>query len=173
MRLAIVPSTTLGIAETEAAAFDDALRAELATAGHIGIVAQPEVIRALPGDVNQCNQSDECLINVGRKVNADSALSVTVAGLDDVRLVRVRLFDVTDGVIVQDLQETVSADDLVLKQYAGDLRQRLFPSSVAPWHKKWWVWTTAVVVIGASVGLTWWAVEQPRADDRAVHLGDL
>ena len=110
-------------------------------------------------------------------MSADLVLSATLAGLGEMRLVRARLVRSRDGLVVQDLQETIPGGPRVLQQTAADLVKRLFPERrSSSWYRKWWVWTIAAGVVGAAAGVTTWAVTRGSGAEREpnlVHIGDL
>ncbi len=126
-------------------------------------------------DLSHCLSSDPCLSAVGRDLSADLVLTVTMAGLGSVRLVRSRLFEIDPGIVLKDIQETTGADSKQIERYVGQLARRLFPPPPGrPWYRRWWVWTAAAAAVGATVGITLLATTQdsPR-DPGVIRLGEL
>ena len=105
---------------------------------------------------------------------ADLQLSMTLAGLGEVRLVRTRLVRKKDGMLLKDLQETVHHETRGLERYARDLTGRLFPRRArTPWYRRWWIWAAVAGVVGGTVGAVIATTREPEADPNVVRLGDL
>lgn len=110
----------------------------------------------------------------GKQASADLELSMTLAGLGEVRLVRTRLVRRKDGMVLKDLQETVRHEPQGLERYARDLTGRLFPRRApTPWYRRLWIWAAAAGVIGGTVGVVFATTRGPEADPNVMHLGDL
>jgi len=118
-----------------------------------------------------------------RGKQAELVVSMTLAGLGEVRLVRTRLVRSGDGMVLKDLQETVRHEPRAndrrgaggLSRYARELADRLFPRRApAPWYRTWWVWTAAAAgVVGGTVGVVFAATRRDEPDSGVVRLGDL
>jgi hypothetical protein len=110
----------------------------------------------------------------GEQDSADLELSMTLAGLGEVRLVRTRLVRRKDGMVLKDLQETVRHEPRGLERYARDLTGRLFPRRApTPWYRRWWIWAAAAGVVGGTVGVVFATTREPETDPNVVRLGDL
>ena len=176
-RVAIMPVDTVGVPATEGEALHGALgRALQGSRAARAVPAGAAVAAAAtqPADLSRCRESDACLAGVGRRVPADLVLSLALAGLGDLRLVRSRLLRTDDGLALQDLQETVQGGGPALAAYAGKLARRLFPEvSRRPWYKQWWFFVAVAAVAGATAAATWAAVRATRHETGVIHLGDL
>jgi hypothetical protein len=116
-----------------------------------------------------CRQSDTCLARAARRVPSELVLSLTVAGLGDMWLVRSRLLRASDGMAVQDVRDTVEGGARAVEQYAPRLARRLFPDSGRrPWYKQWWLWSSVAVGAAATAGLATWAAVRSRPEDTGV-----
>jgi hypothetical protein len=176
-RVAIVPVDTVGVPTVEGEALQGALSRALdqsRTARAVSGTAAAAAAATQPADWSRCRESSACLASVGRRVPADLVLSLALAGLGDLRLVRSRLVRTDDGLALQDLQETVQGGRPALETYAGSLARRLFPEAARrPWYKQWWFFAAVAVVAGATAAATWAAVRSSRHETGVVHLGDL
>jgi hypothetical protein len=176
-RVAIVPVDTVGVPPVEGEALGGALTSALdrsRTARPVPGAAAAAAAASQPADWTRCRESNACLAGVGRRVPAELVLSLAVAGLGDLRLVRSRLVRADDGLALQDLQETVQGGRPALETYAGSLSRRLFPEALRrPWYKQWWFFVAVAAVAGATAAATWGAVRATRHDTGVWHLGDL
>jgi hypothetical protein len=176
-RVAIVPVDTVGVPAVEGEALQGALAGALdrsRTARPVPGAAAAAAAASQPADWTRCRESTACLAGVGRRVPAELVLSLAVAGLGDLRLVRSRLVRADDGLALQDLQETVQGGRAALESYAGRLSRRLFPEAIRrPWYKQWWFFVTVAAVAGAAAAGTWAIVRSTRHDTGVWHLGDL
>jgi len=165
--VAIPPTATLGVEQTEGATLRRALVRELERAPAARPARVPD---------GGCGQGATCLARVGRKASAELVLSLTLAGLGEMRLVRTRLVRSKDELVLQDLQETTHGGTAGLEGYSAELARRLFPSErPSPWYRTWWFWSAVAVVVGAGTGVTWWLVTRdgPEGDPNVVRIGDL
>jgi len=174
--VAVLPADVLGAPEAEAVALQGAVLAQLELSPKSSLVERERVVLALSdigSSLAECHASDRCISEVGRRTSADLVLSMTVAGLGEMRLVRSRLVEVESGLPVQDLQEHADGGVASLEQYGGALVELLFP----PEHtvallRRWWFWTALTGSLGASAGIAALAT-RPTPDDTVVHVGDL
>ena len=176
-----MPVDTMGVALTEGTSFRRALEQETSRTIAARLSPPERVRRAVRSETTAlttpCGESERCLARIGQQIPADLVLLTTLAGLGDMRLVRARLVRARDGLVVQDLQETVPGGPRVLDQTASDLVRRLFPERGAkPWYRRWWVWTAAAGVVAATVGITWGLAArqgEPEQDPNVIHVGEL
>lgn len=105
---------------------------------------------------------------------SDLALTLTLAGLGDVRLVRSQLVHNGDRLVLQDLKDTVPAGTPAMDAYAVDLARRLFPEAARrPWYRQGWWWSIAGAAAVAAAATTW-ALSRGGPDSGGVtHLGNL
>ena len=170
--VAIAPVDAMGIAPEEAEALRSAVERQLATATAHHAVEREKLTPLASGDA-KCRESEACLAEAGKRIPADLVLSLTVAGLGPTRLVRSRLIGTDTGLVLQDLQETLTSGSESLDPYARSLTHRLFPEPDPPWYRKWWVWTI-VGVVAAGAGGTTAAVIATRGGGQVfVHVGNL
>jgi hypothetical protein len=178
--VAILPVDTLGIPAGEGEALREALALEVARVRAARPARPADVGRALaadpatsqPAELVRCRDSNTCLAGLGRRVPSAIVLSLTLAGLGDLRLVRSRLVRSGDGLALQDLQETVAAAGLA--DHAAALARRLFPDALRrPWYRQWWFYAAVVGVAGATAAITWAAVHTSAREAGVVHVGDL
>ncbi|MBI5478216.1 MAG: hypothetical protein HY906_05130 [Deltaproteobacteria bacterium] len=176
-RVAIVPVDTVGVPAAEGQALQTALTSALdrsRAARAVPGAAAAAAAASQPAEWTRCRESSACLAGVGRRVPADLVLSLAVAGLGDLRLVRSRLLRADDALPLQDLQETVQGGRPALETYAGSLARRLFPEAARrPWYQQWWFFVAAAGVAGATAAATWAVVRSQRHATGVVHLGDL
>ena len=121
----------------------------------------------------RCLESEACLALLGLKANADLVLAVNLAVLGDAGVIRGRVIDTKEHLVLQELQETVGGDRDQILDGSRQLARRLLPASDTPWYGRWWVWAAGALVVGAAVGA---AVILAREDQRpsgAIRLGDL
>jgi hypothetical protein len=173
--VAFAPVDALGVEATEGEALRAAVEKELATATAHRLVERGRLEPLETGDA-KCRESEACLAEAGRRVPADLVLSLTVAGLGATRLVRSRLIGSENGLVLQDLQETLTGGPQALEPYAQALAHRLFPEPDArpAWYSRWWVWTIAGGVAAAAAATTAGLVAtQNRRDANVLHIGDL
>jgi hypothetical protein len=173
--VAVLPAEVLGVPDAEAEALQRALVAQLEQSPQSIPVDSEPIERALAGQPSSsdCHASDSCLTEIGRQSAADLVLSITVAGLGEMRLVRSRLVEVESGLTVQDLQEHADGGVDNLERYGQELAELLFPPEPAvAVLRRWWFWTAVTGGLGASAGLAALAA-RPAPDDTVVHLGDL
>jgi hypothetical protein len=154
--VAVAAVETMGVDASQGAALQRAVRRELVRHGGV---------RAVRGQ-------------------AELVLSMTLAGLGEVRLVRTRLVRTRDGMVLKDLQETVrhgvganerTGSSSGLSRYARELAERLFPRRApTPWYRRWWIWTAAAAgLVGGTVGVVFAATQKDEPDPNVVRLGDL
>jgi hypothetical protein len=176
-RLALLPVDAVGLSHDEGLALHRSLRQALARRERLQLTSDVALSQALSlGQINlaRCQATDPCLAALGRRLQAELLLSVALAGLGDVRLVRSRLFAVNQGIALHDLQQTTGRSPQQLKQYADELSRRLFPDELRrPWYKQWWLWAAAATVVGVTAGVTWYVTRDPPRDSEVVHLGEL
>ena len=176
-RVAVMPVDTLGLADQEGRALHRALQREAQRHPTARPAPTERVVSLAAATDAACRESDRCLADIGRQVPADLVLSVTLAGLGQMRLVRARLVRARDAMVLQDLQQTIGGGAAALAGSAADLTRRLFPHARGrPWYRRWWVWAALAGVVGTAVGVTWWATShdgEPDRDPNLVHLGDL
>ncbi len=174
--VAVLPADVLGTPEAEAEALQGAVMERLELSEQSQPVARELVAQALAEvepSPSECHASDPCLTEIGAQTSADLVLSLTVAGLGELRLVRSRLVDVESGLTVQDLQEHADGGVTSLEQYGADLVAELFPAEPAvALLRRWWFWTALTGGLGASAGIAALAA-RPKPDDTVVHLGEL
>lgn len=176
-KLLMLSPSTLGLAQTEGDQLQAALETELQQDKDLKVLVKPISMMAFPttyADANACLESPTCLSHLGKHMSADLALSLIMAGLSDVRLIRARLVDANQGLLMSDIQQNVTMSEKGYAKYAEDLRNKLFlQTAVKPWYKHWWVWTGAVGLL-ASATATWLLLQKsPSKNSDAIHLGDL
>ena len=173
--VAFAPVDALGVEASEGEALRAAVEKELSTATAYRAVERSKLGPLESGDA-QCRESEAWLAEAGRRVPADLVLSLTVAGLGQTRLVRSRLIGAENGLVLQDLQETLTGGPQALEPYAQSLTHRLFPEPEPrpSWYTRWWVWTIAGGVVAAAAATTAAVVvTQSRHDANVLHIGDL
>jgi hypothetical protein len=173
--VAILPVDSLGVAPGEGVALGEAVVREVAR-GQAARPASPARVGAAAADVTGSGGRDSAagLAVIGRRVPAELVLSLGLAGLGDLRLVRSRLVRTEDGLALQDLQETVQGGGPALERYAAGLARRLFPEAVRrPWYRSWWFFASVAAVAGATAVITWAAVPGRGHEAGVIHLGDL
>jgi hypothetical protein len=172
--VAIAPVDAMGIPTEEGEALRAAIERQLATATAHHSVEREKLAPLDPGDAH-CRESEACLAEAGKRVPADLVLSLTVAGLGPTRLVRSRLIGTDNGLVLQDLQETLTGGPQALDPYARSLAQRLFPEPElrTPWYGKWWVWTVAGVVAAGAGTTAAVLATRGRQNAGVIHIGDL
>jgi hypothetical protein len=177
--VAVLPVDTLGLPPAEGAALEAAVWRDLESARAARPAPPARVTAALatvdagaaPGS---CREQAACLAGVGRRVPSDLVLALALAGLGDLRLVRSRLVRASDGLALQDLQETVQGGGAALDGYAQRLTRRLFPEAGRrPWYRSWWFWSSVAAVAGATAAITWATVGTRPHESGVVHVGDL
>jgi len=174
--VALMPVDVVGLPPESGSSLHQALERELRASGGARLASPGEVAGALeraPAGAKQCLASEPCLIDVGRAVEANTVLALTLAGLGATRLVRSRLLEVSQGLVLQDLQETVVDEPGALDKYAGNLSSRLFPDPQRnrAWYRQWWVWTGAGVAVAGVISVI--AISQKPREPGVVHLGRL
>jgi hypothetical protein len=169
--VAIVPVDALAVDGSEGEALRTAVEKQLATASAHHAVPREKLGALDPGDPH-CRESETCLADAGRQLPADLVLSMTVAGLGSTRLVRSRLIGTKEGLLLQDLQETLTGGPPALDPFAQSLVRRLFPEP-EPWYKRWWIWTIAGAVVAGAATTTAVLVTRANSGPAVVHLGDL
>jgi len=171
--VAIAPVDALGVPAAEAETLRAALEQQLAAATAHHAIPREKLGSLDPGEA-ACRESEACLAEAGKQIPSDLVLSMTLAGLGPTRLVRSRLIGVSDGLVLQDLQETLTTGPQGLEPYAQSLAKRLFPEpgAATPWYGRWWVWTIAGGVVAAAAATTAALVSQ-RNEAGVIHLGDL
>jgi hypothetical protein len=176
-RVAILPVDTVGIPGAAGDTLEGSLTKTLTESRAARPVPVPRALTASttqPADWAQCRESSVCLAELARRVPAKLILSLAVAGLGDLCLVRSRLVRATDGMVLQDLQEAVPGGRPTLARYAAHLARRLFPDAGRrPWYRQWWFYAAVVGVASATAIATWAAVRATRHETGVVHLGDL
>lgn len=172
--VAIAPVEVIGVPAGEGEALRSAIERQLA-----GAAAHRSVERGRLGPLDPgspaCRETQACLAEAGLRVPADLVLSLTVAGLGPTRLVRSRLIGTEGGLLLQDLQETLTDGPRALDSYAQSLTWRLFPEpeSRSPWYRRWWVWTVAGALAAGAGATAAVLANRGETDDNVVHLGDL
>jgi hypothetical protein len=171
--VAVLPVETMGVPPEQGEAFHAALVAEMEkdkTAVPAPAEKVDEALREEIAAEQGCRESDACLARAGKRVPADSVLSLTVGGLGGLWLVRGRLVRTQDGLPLQDIKESAEGGSQSVVQYAPQLARRLFPdTSKLPWHKQWWLWTAVGAALTAGA-VTIWAVTQPKPNQGAAIL---
>ena len=171
--VAVVPVDALAVPAAEGEELRAAVEKQLAAATAHQAVPRGKLGPLDPGEP-KCRESEACLAEAGRKLPADLVLSMTVAGLGTTRLVRSRLIGTKDGLLLQDLQETLTGGSSALDPFAQSLVRRLFPEPEPRWYARWWVWTIAgAAVAGAAAATTAVLVTRANANQGIVHLGNL
>lgn len=170
IRVAIVPVDALALPQVEGELLRAGVEQRLAQSTAHHVVSREELGPLDPVD-QACRESNECLASAGRQLPADLVLSMIVTGLGSTRLVRSRLIGTRDGLVLQDLEETLTGGPAALAPFAQSLARRLFPEP-EPFFGRWWVWAGAAVVVA---GVATAVVVATFATTRAgvLHLGDL
>jgi hypothetical protein len=169
--VAIAPVDVIGVPAGEGEALRSAVEAQLAETSVHRALERSRLGPLDPGEP-ACREAPACLAAEGRRLSADLVLSMTVAGLGPTRLVRSRLIDTADGLLLQDLQETLTGGPQALDPYARSLAGRLFPEPEPPWYRRWWVWTAAGA-LAAGAGTAAVLLTGGDGDADVIHLGDL
>jgi hypothetical protein len=169
--VAVVPVDALAVDPAEGEALRAAVEKQLSTATAHRAVPREKLGALDPGDAH-CRESESCLAEAGRQLPTDLVLSMTVAGLGSTRLVRSRLITTKEGLVLQDLQETLMGGAPALDLFAQSLAQRLFPEP-NPWYRRWWVWTLAGVAVAGAATTTAVLVTRSNANSGIIHLGNL
>jgi len=174
--VAVLPVETVGVPDEQGAAFHDALVKELDRTRTALPAPKDRVALALAAETEAspqppCRESDACLARAGIRAQSDSVLSLTVAGLGNLWLVRGRLVRSQDALPLQEVQETAEGGVQAVDRYAPQLAHRLFPDA-RPWYRQWWLWTS--VAVGLAAGGTALGVALgTRGGDGAVVIGSL
>jgi len=167
--VAIMPGERLGTA-TEAETLRRAAEQAIEDMETYAPCSAEDVGTALVGWSGTCGES--CLAAVGRAVDADAVLALTLGGFGQTRVIRSQVLDVSSGIVVHDSEETVVGDAAALEDHAVNLARRLFPSPEPPWYRRgWFIWTSAALVVAAGVVAVVLSAETP--DPRVVHVGDI
>jgi len=177
-RLALMPVDAVGVPPGEGARLHQAIGDALRRSRTARISSDEALQRSLHQrrvTLPECLEAEPCLAAVGQELSTDFVLSVTMAGLGDMRLVRSRLFKVDQGIMLKEMQQTSGGSPEQLEDTAAQLTRRLFPPRPGrPWYRRWWVWAASAAVVGAAVGITALATTKDTPQEPGViRLGDL
>jgi len=177
-RVALLPVDAVGVPAQEGARLGRAIHHALRRSPTARLSSEEALQRTLQRrkiSLPACLEADPCLVDVGQDLAVDLVLAVTMAGLGDMRLIRSRLFKVDQGIMLKEVQQTSGSAPEQLEGAAARLTRRLFPPRPGrPWYRRWWVWTAAAAVVGATVGITVLATTKEAPHEPGViRLGDL
>jgi hypothetical protein len=174
-RLALLPVDTLGVPPARGERLWADLARALEQAGAASPVPRAEVDAALPAGAaarTSCLEDAQCVEEAARRLGAPLALVVTLSGLGDTHLVRLRLHDARSGVAAREARETVigTEDALILQTRALALRMLREPER--PWYGRWWAWAAIGVGVTAAIAVPL-ALRGAGGDDRILDLGGI
>jgi len=155
-RIAILPVDTIGVPASRGERLRAALAGALEEAGVAEVVPHAEIDAALPAEPkarSACLEDASCLEALARRVNAELALTVTLGGMGDTHLVRLRMHDVERGVAAREVRETVIGSERTLMDQARGLAVRMMRDPERPWYARWWAWAAIGVGVAASVAI--------------------
>lgn len=169
----VLPAEVHGLPAQDGEDIARSLREELARSPYQVVAAEPD-----PAQLTACAGDDACLASLGQRLGAQRLISLALAGLGQTRLLRCRLIDTRQGMVLQDLEKTLDPGPPDSPALAAELVQRLFPelSPPTPWYLSWWLWggvAGAAVLTGvAAVTAALLLQPEPQPSD-ALRLGEL
>lgn len=155
-RLALLPVDTVGVPAERGERIWTALARSLADAGAAEVAPRAEIDAALPKDEparGACPQDPACVEATSRRVGAQLGLAVTLSGLGDTHLIRLRLHDARHRGAAREVRETVIGTEEALIVQARALAVRMLRDPERPWYGRWWAWAAIGVGVAAAVAV--------------------
>lgn len=155
-RLALLPVDTVGVPADRGERLWTALAQALRDAGAAEPVPRAEIEAALgdgPAARAACLHDPACIERVASGVGAPMAMVVTLSGLGDTHLVRLRLHDAGRGGAAREVRETVIGTEQAMIVEARVLAVRMLREPSAPWYGRWWAWAAIGVGVVAAVAV--------------------
>ena len=171
-RLALLPVDTVGVPAARGEKVWAALARSLADTGAAEVAPRAEIDAALPADAPAraaCPQDPACVEETARRVGAPLALVVTLSGLGDTHLIRLRLHDARRGVAAREVRETVIGTEQALVAQARVLAVRMLRDPERPWYGRWWAWAAIGVGVAAAVAVPL-ALRDSGGGDDVAHV---